>query len=130
MIAGWRVLIPVGLLAGGFFFARNSAAARPQGVDLLIVNGLVVDGTNSAPRRADVAIRGDRIVAVGTTLSRAGAARVIDATGRMVSPGFIDLHAHLEPLLELPLMESALRQGVTFALGGPCLLYTSDAADE
>ncbi|MFN7456953.1 MAG: amidohydrolase family protein, partial [Gemmatimonas sp.] len=86
---------------------------------LLIVNGLVVDGTNSAPRRADVAIRGDRIVAVGTAISRAGAARVIDAAGRMVSPGFIDLHAHLEPLLELPLMESALRQGVTFALGGP-----------
>ncbi|MFN9424955.1 N-acyl-D-amino-acid deacylase family protein [Gemmatimonas sp.] len=115
----WRALIPVGLLAGGFFFARHSAAARPQGVDLLIVNGLVVDGTNSAPRRADVAIRGDRIVAVGTAISRAGAARVIDAAGRMASPGCSDLHALLEPLLELPLMESALRQWVTFALGGP-----------
>ena len=119
MTRSLRYLIPVGLLAGGFFFARHELSARTQGVDLLIVNGLVIDGTNTAPRRADVAIRGDRIVAVGTNVSRAGAKRVIDAAGRMVSPGFLDLHAHLEPLLDLPLMESALRQGVTFALGGP-----------
>ena len=44
---------------------------------------------------------------------------MLDATGRTVTPGFIDLHAHLEPLLQLPLAESALRQGVTTALGGP-----------
>jgi N-acyl-D-amino-acid deacylase len=124
MITTLRTLLPVGLLAGGFFFARHEQLALTpptvaQGVDLLIVNGMVIDGTNTAPRRADVAIRGDRIVAVGTNVSRAGATRVIDAAGRIVSPGFIDLHAHLEPLLDLPLMESALRQGVTFALGGP-----------
>ena len=124
MIGALRVLLPVGLLAGGIFFARRDVAARTpeavaQGVDVLIVNGMVIDGTNSAPRRADVAIRGDRIVAVGTALSRTGASRVIDAGGRIVAPGFIDLHAHLEPLLDMPLMESALRQGVTFALGGP-----------
>lgn len=119
MRACWRLGLPVGLLAGGFFFARTELAARPQGVDLLIVNGTVIDGTNTPGRIADVAVRGDRIVAVGTNLSRTGATRVIDATGKVVSPGFIDLHAHLEPLLDLPLMESALRQGVTLALGGP-----------
>ncbi len=119
MRAFWRLGLPVGLLAGGFFFARNELAARTQGVDLLIVNGTVIDGTNTPGRIADVAVRGDRIVAIGNNLSRTGATRVIDATGKVVSPGFIDLHAHLEPLLEMPLMESALRQGVTLALGGP-----------
>lgn len=44
---------------------------------------------------------------------------MIDATGRIVAPGFIDLHAHLEPLLRLPAAESHVRQGVTLALGGP-----------
>lgn len=87
--------------------------------DLLIVNGSVVDGTGSARRVMDVGVRGDRIVAVAPALARARAARVVEARGRVVSPGFIDLHAHLEPLLQLPLMESALRQGVTLALGGP-----------
>ncbi|WP_306519718.1 amidohydrolase family protein [Gemmatimonas sp.] len=120
-----RTLIPVGLLAGGIFFARQAAARgtpqppAPQAADVLIVNGLVVDGTGAPARRADVAIRGDRIVALAANLPRASAKRVIDAQGRIVAPGFIDLHAHLEPLLDMPLMESALRQGVTFALGGP-----------
>src|SRR6185503_17382747 len=47
------------------------------------------------------------------------ARRVIDATGKIVAPGFIDLHTHLEPLAELPEAESHVRQGVTMALGGP-----------
>jgi N-acyl-D-amino-acid deacylase len=119
MRAFWRLGLPVGLLAGGFFFARTELPARTQGVDLLIVNGTVIDGTNTPGRVADVAVRGDRIVAVGANLSRAGATRILDATGKVVSPGFLDLHAHLEPLLDMPLMESAMRQGVTFALGGP-----------
>jgi dihydroorotase/N-acyl-D-amino-acid deacylase len=120
-----RTWIPVGLLAGGIFFARQAdatATLQPpatQAADLLIVNGTVIDGTGAPGRRADVAIRGDRIVAVGANLPRGTAMRVIDAQGKMVSPGFIDLHAHLEPLLDMPLMESALRQGVTLALGGP-----------
>jgi dihydroorotase/N-acyl-D-amino-acid deacylase len=120
-----RTLIPVGLLAGGFFFARQADATvtvqppASQAADVLIVNGMVIDGTGAPARRADVAIRGDRIVAVGANLPRDVAKRVVDAQGKIVSPGFIDLHAHLEPLLEMPLMESALRQGVTFALGGP-----------
>ena len=87
--------------------------------DLLIVGGSVLDGTGGVARRLDVAIRGDRIVAMAAGLPRARATTVIIAAGRIVSPGFIDLHAHLEPLLQYPLAESALRQGVTLALGGP-----------
>jgi len=97
----------------------SACDAPPERYDVLIVGGSVLDGTGSEARALDVAIVGDRIVAMAPSLDRANADRVIDATGRTVSPGFIDLHAHLEPLLELPLMESAMRQGVTFALGGP-----------
>ncbi len=101
------------------FTATPVAAQNPDRYDVLIAGGSVLDGTGAAAQRLDVGIRGDRIVALATSLPRTNAARVIDASGRIVSPGFVDLHAHLEPLLELPLMESAMRQGVTFALGGP-----------
>lgn len=134
-LVSWSVLrhsmLPVGLLAGGFAVyataSRNvearatqgAASAVSQSVDLLLVGGTVVDGTGASARRADVAIAGNRVVAVGENLSRNGARRVLDVSGQVVAPGFIDLHAHLEPLLQLSLMESALRQGVTLALGGP-----------
>ncbi|HEX6629596.1 MAG TPA: D-aminoacylase, partial [Gemmatimonadaceae bacterium] len=92
--------------------------ARPY--DVLITGGTVLDGTGAPATRADVAVRGDRIVRVSATpIPRDSAARVIDATGLVVAPGFIDLHAHLDPLLRLPDAESAVRQGVTTALGGP-----------
>jgi dihydroorotase/N-acyl-D-amino-acid deacylase len=88
--------------------------------DLVISGGTVVDGTGAPGYAADVAVQGDRIVRVSRTPLPSGSARrVIDAGGRVVAPGFIDLHAHLDPLLSLPGAESAVRQGVTTALGGP-----------
>ena len=96
------------------------AAAIPERYDILITGGTVIDGTGAPGERADVAIAGDRIVRVSrAALDPTGAARVIDATGLVVAPGFIDLHAHLDPLPQLPDAESAIRQGVTTALGGP-----------
>ena len=66
-----------------------------------------------------MAVKGDRIVRVSPdVLDPARAARVIDATGKVVSPGFVDLHAHLDPILRLPGAESHVRQGVTTALSG------------
>ena len=98
--------------------AAQQAVGPPY--DVLIAGGTVVDGTGGPGYVADVAVRGDRIVGVSRTpLDPASARRVIDARGRVVAPGFIDLHAHLEPLLSLPGAESAVRQGVTTALGGP-----------
>ena len=89
-------------------------------LDLLLRGGTVIDGTGAPGYRADVAVRGDRIVRVSREgIARDRATRVIDATGRVVAPGFIDLHAHLDPLLRLPGAESHVRQGVTTALGGP-----------
>jgi dihydroorotase/N-acyl-D-amino-acid deacylase len=87
---------------------------------LLITGGTVLDGTGAPGFRADVAIRGDRIVRVSRApLPSGSAARVINASGKIVAPGFIDLHAHLDPLLRLPGGQSLVRQGVTTALGGP-----------
>jgi dihydroorotase/N-acyl-D-amino-acid deacylase len=87
---------------------------------LLIRNGTVIDGTGAARYRADIAVRGDRIVALSRRpLDPARAARVIDAAGLVVAPGFIDLHAHIDPLLRMPDAQSHVTQGVTLALGGP-----------
>ena len=102
-------------LALGMSFGIGAEAAS---YDVVIVNGTVYDGTGVAPVRADVAIRGGRIVKVGS-LGSVPAARRIEARGMAVAPGFIDLHAHLEPLLQLSGCESAVRQGVTTVLGGP-----------
>lgn len=98
--------------------------ARAQGdtarYDILITGGSIIDGTGATRYSGDVALRGDRIVAVSRTpLPRARANRVIEARGLIVAPGFIDLHAHIEPLLNMPDAASAVRQGVTLSLGGP-----------
>ncbi|MEQ9442498.1 MAG: D-aminoacylase [Cyclobacteriaceae bacterium] len=86
--------------------------------DIIIRNGLVYDGSLQTPEQTNIAIQGDKIVAIGE-LSGQTAEKEIDAIGLAVAPGFIDLHAHLEPLLELADAESHVRQGVTTALGGP-----------
>ena len=87
--------------------------------DLIIRNGTVVDGTGSARFKADVAIKGDSVVAVGDVQGEA--AREIDATGKVVTPGFIDLHTHSDnSFLIDPLADSKLTQGVTFELMGNC----------
>src|SRR5688500_3658839 len=114
-----RYSVPVVLLLLSLAASHPAQSQQPR-FDILITGGSVLDGTGSPARRADIAIKGDRIAAISATpIPRAQAARVIDATGKTVTPGFIDMHAHLDPLLRLPLAESALRQGVTTSLGGP-----------
>ena len=100
--------------------AATTSPAAAQSYDLIITGGSVIDGTGSPARRADVAIRGDRIALISATpIDASQARRRINATGLIVAPGFIDLHAHLEPILAMPDAESHVRQGVTLALGGP-----------
>ncbi len=86
-------------------------------IDLLIENGRVLDGTGGEAFAADVVVVGDRIVFVGdaafTDAEREErVARTIDAAGRIVAPGFIDLHSHGDPL-ETPELENFLAMGVT-----------------
>ena len=87
--------------------------------DLLIKNGLVLDGTGGASYSADVAAVGGDIVAIGRLDGEA--AKTIDAKGLAVSPGFIDLHTHSDMSFLLdPTAQSKVRQGVTLELTGNC----------
>ena len=88
--------------------------------DLLIRNGDVIDGTGAARVRADVGVQGDRIAAVGD-LSRASGAVEANAAGRVVCPGFIDVHTHDDnALLDQPDMFYKTSQGVTSVVIGNC----------
>lgn len=88
--------------------------------DLIIRNGTVVDGTGREGYVADVAVDGDRITAIGDLCGEA-AAREIDATGQIVSPGFVDLHTHLDAQVGWdPYMTSSSWHGVTTVLMGNC----------
>ena len=88
--------------------------------DLLIQGGTVIDGTGAPGRRADVAIRGGRIAAIGPDLAKDGA-RVIEAKERVVAPGFIDIHSHSdEAMFVNDALESALHMGVTLVVCGNC----------
>ncbi len=81
--------------------------------DLLIRNGKIIDGSGNPWYHADLAIRGDKIAAIGK-LTSATAKRTIDAKGLVVAPGFIDIHSHSDfLLLEDGNAESKIRQGVT-----------------
>jgi N-acyl-D-amino-acid deacylase len=87
--------------------------------DLIIRNGTIIDGTNRPGFSADLAIQEDRIAAVGTV--GGDAEQTIDATGRVVSPGFIDVHSHDDfALLDRPLCDFKIMQGVTTEVIGNC----------
>lgn len=102
------------LLACALFASRLVA----QDFDLVIRNGRVLDGTGQPAVAADVAVRNGRIAEIGKI---AGKGRTeIDAAGRAVAPGFIDVHTHSEDIDELPVGENFIRMGVTTIVSGNC----------
>jgi N-acyl-D-amino-acid deacylase len=89
-------------------------------LDLKIEGATVIDGTGAVGGRTDVGVRDEVIVAVGD-LGREPAGRVVNATGRIVTPGFIDMHSHSDFRLRVnPRAESKIRQGVTTEVVGNC----------
>ena len=91
-------------------------------LDILIQNGTVIDGTGNPAKKLDVAIQNGRIVELAPKID-AKATRVIDATGKFVSPGFIDIQNHSDSywtLFDQPGQSSLLSQGITTIIVGNC----------
>jgi len=106
----------------GLLIVPAFCAQSQQNFDVLIVHGKVIDGSGSDARPADVGIRGEQIVFVGnSSKDMPGTKRVIDATGLIVAPGFIDPHTHTADDLSNPPRNSNepyLLQGVTTVITG------------
>ncbi len=98
----------------------SSNTQEQEPFDVIVAGGDVIDGTGKARFRADVGVRGDTIAEIGD-LSGRQADRVVDATGRIVAPGFVDpLHNSDMAVLLSPEVDMAISQGVTTALVGCC----------
>jgi uncharacterized RDD family membrane protein YckC len=112
-----RIALVLATWFGGFAVVVTARQAAPP-FDVLLRNGRVVDGTGAPWYRADVAIKGDRIAAIGS-LAAATAATTIDASNLVIAPGFIDMLGQSEiNLLIDPRGASKLLQGVTSELTG------------
>lgn len=97
-----------------------SAALAAADYDVLIRGGRIVDGTGNPWYRGDIGVRGGRVVKIGT-LGASTADRVIDAAERIVAPGFIDVHTHIEQgIFRVPRADSYLMDGVTTLVTGNC----------
>ncbi|MGV3481353.1 MAG: N-acyl-D-amino-acid deacylase family protein [Sphingobium sp.] len=118
---GLRAGLPAMLLLAA---AWPAIAAPERGETIVIRGGTIYDGSSATPVTGDVVIRGDRIVSVGPAgKARVRDARVIDATGMIVAPGFIDTHTHSDRFLmgdtpELRLNLPWMMQGVTTIFTG------------
>jgi len=102
-------------------YSRTANEDAPE-YDVIIKKANVLDGSLKQPYRADVAVKGDKIVKVSRSINE-NAAIVIDANGLYLSPGFIDLHTHVDGGMYFPENRSCLnylKQGVTSVIVGQC----------
>src|SRR5688500_14873709 len=117
MLTRVSLLMLLGMFLFSFFINNAEPITRKPEYDLLIKNGTVVDGSGRPRYRADLAIKGDRILRIGNL--NAAASRVIDARGLVVAPGFIDMLGQSETYLLIdPRAMSKVMQGVTTEITG------------
>ena len=99
--------------------ALFAQADRQPATGLLIANAQLIDGTGAAARRADVRVTGDTIAAVGEHLAPLPGDRIVDAAGKVLAPGFIDMHSHADRGIdETPDASTQVMQGITTAVVG------------
>jgi N-acyl-D-amino-acid deacylase len=107
------------LFLAGLFSCGLAQAPVQEPLDLVILNGTVIDGSGKKAFHADVGIKNGIIVRIGN-LGRTQTRDVIDAAGLVVAPGFIDVHTHADRIERTPLAENFIRMGVTSVLAGNC----------
>ncbi len=129
----WLLYLTLGVILGGLVGVLFLLIFLPyRDLDILISNGSVADGSGGPPRVCDVGIRDGKIV--GLTSWRfyfSHASLHIDAAGRIVAPGFIDVHTHVEPNIPISgpfRADNFLRQGVTTIITGNCGRSRTDIA--
>jgi dihydroorotase/N-acyl-D-amino-acid deacylase len=116
MTATCRLTLTILLIVSTLGFAANRAADSP--FDLVITNGHIVDGTGSPWYSGDIGIRDGRIAAIGN-LSGAARKRTVDANGKVVAPGFVDMLGQSETtILVDPRLPSKIYQGITTEITG------------
>jgi N-acyl-D-amino-acid deacylase len=102
------------------FLVILSCSAHAQQADILIKNGKIIDGTGNSWFYGDVLIKDGKIIDVGN-IKNASAKKIIDATGLIVAPGFIDVHTHIEgDEKKNPTADNFLYDGVTTVITGNC----------
>ena len=105
----YRKTLIVAIAAAFAALLIRAGAAQAPPYDLILRNGRIVDGSGSPWYRADVAIRGDTIVSIAPSISES-AARIIDAGGQVIAPGFIDIHSHArEGIFDVPTADNYIR---------------------
>ena len=106
-------------LTGNALMSKGCSTKKEY--DILISGAIVFDGAGNPGKDMDVALKGDKIIAIGSNLRKEKASIVIEAGDLAVAPGFIDAHSHTDYLLLInPKAESKIRQGVTTDIGGNC----------
>src|SRR5687767_14479455 len=114
-----RKLIIFVIAAAALIGFSPAPSAENATYDLVIRDGLVVDGSGSPWYRADVAINDDKVVRIAPKIDEP-ARRTITVKGQVVAPGFIDIHTHARRgIFEVPTAENYVRQGVTTLIEGP-----------
>jgi N-acyl-D-amino-acid deacylase len=111
-----RLALPLALVVAAEAMTQGR---QPVRYDILIAGGTVIDGTGRAGVVTDVAIKTGKIAAIGR-IPRSQAEHVVDASGLVVSPGFIDVHTHADSLVERPAAANFVRMGVTTVVAGNC----------
>ena len=114
----------IGTIVSAVVAWQIATISQAPAFDLVIRGGRVIDGTGNPWFTADIAVKGDTIIAVAPRLDSTGA-RIVDATGLVVAPGFIDVHSHSEArddgqdVIGNPAAENNVRQGVTTVFASP-----------